>query len=92
MWPLVLLVVRGKKHDILNEVFDKCPLAFFGLAVGVAGFIYEASGACSREQRCTRMFIAVAAGCVVLLTNALLVLGESCISLWWRGLREQWWY
>ena len=90
-WPLMLLAARGKEHDILNEVFAKCPLAFVGLAVGVSGFFHEVTRACGWQRR-ARLPMAVAAGCVVLVTNAWLLLGERCLSLWWRGLREHLWF
>jgi hypothetical protein len=84
-------VARGKELDLVTEVVAKCPLAFVGLAVGVAGFFHEVTRACGWQRR-ARLPMAVAAGCVVLVTNAWLLLGERCLSLWWRGLREHLWF
>jgi hypothetical protein len=72
-------------------VYGKCPLAFLGVAVGVAGFASELTRACSWRD-VTRLVVAAAVGCVALALNLWLLLGGSCLSLWWQGLSERSWF
>ena len=90
-WPLAVLAAAGRDHDVLNDVYGRCPLAFLGLAVSLGGFVGElVAGRWLSCHACVRVCVSLLVGAAVLVANALLLLGGDCLSLWFQGLGRGW--